>query len=347
VLGEWVSACAPGEFEKQAAIVLGLSDLLIHAPQIVAEIVAALVGHIPLVGIVTGEEQRRDLLALLCDWGLPAHLMEFVFAPIRGPWVRDYGPSFVRWSDGSVAILDAQYPAPDRPDDDKLPSTLAALLKVSVAHVPLSLEGGNILSNGQGMCIASSAIIDRNEHRGYSERQIADLLSEYYGFWTGLLVAPLKRELTGHADMFATFTSPDVMLVGSYDPAIDPENAVRLDRNAEWLRGQRTLRGPLTVRRIPMPSNKDGVFRTYTNVVYANGRLLVPSYPSQDQELEKKAYAVYADVLPSWEIIPIDCEAMIKYCGALHCVTLNVPWLTDRFGASDWRYRPVGGSGRP
>jgi agmatine/peptidylarginine deiminase len=331
MLGDWVSACAPGEFETQAALMLGLNEFLLHAPQIPVDIVSALIDHIPLIGIVTSEEQRRQAVMMLSDWGLPAHLLQFVFMPVRGMWVRDYGPTFARWSDGSVMVLDAEYAGGDRPNDDRVPTDLASLLKVPVTHVPLAAEGGNILSNGRGLCLTSRALLERNMNRGYREHEISAILSDYYGFCSGMFLAPLKRELTGHVDMFATFVSSDVVMLGSYDPTMDAENARLLDRNAEALRGVSTRDGPLKVVRIPMPSNTDGVFRTYTNVVYANGRVLVPSYPEQDAELERKAMAVFAQVLPEWRIIPIDCEAMIRQCGALRCATLNIPWLADRF----------------
>jgi hypothetical protein len=128
VLGEWISFCAPGEFEKQAALMLGLSGLPAHVPRVTVDIVRALVDHIPLIAIVTCEDQRLEVVGLLSDWGVPAHLLHFVCMPVRSPWVRDYGPSFVRWTDGSVMILDAEYPVANRPHDDKMPTALAELL---------------------------------------------------------------------------------------------------------------------------------------------------------------------------------------------------------------------------
>jgi len=341
VLGDWVSACAPGEFEKQAAMMLGINELLSFAPQLTVDVVGALVDHIPLIAIVVSEEQRRQAVTLLSDWGLPAQQIHFVSMPVRGMWVRDYGPTFVRWSDGSITILDAEYPPADRPNDDKVPSAVAMLLKVPVAQVPITLEGGNLLTNGQGLCVTTWAIVERNRRRGYDQHKVSRILSDYYGFYTGVYLAPLEDEKTGHADMFASFVAPDVIVVGKFDPAIDAANAKVLDRNAEVLSGTKTRRGPLKVVRIPMPSNKDGIWRSYTNVVFANGRLLVPSYPDQDPRVEEEAMDTYRQLLPSWKIIPIDCGALIRQRGALRCVTLNIPWLTERFAMPDHRYVPT------
>lgn len=331
MLGDWISACAPGEFETQAALVLGFSELLPHFPQVLVDVVDALIDRLPLIGIVLSEEQRHEAITCLSDWGLPAHLMHFVSMPVRGMWVRDYGPSFVRWSDGSITILDAEYALAERRNDDYVPTALASLLKVPVIQVPLAIEGGNLLSNGQGLCLTTSIVRVRNQHRRYDDNKIRAILDEYYGFYQGACFSPLKGEQTCHADMFSAFTAPNVAVVGAYDPSMDADNAYILDHNAAMLRGQVTRCGPLQVVRIPMPYNRDGYFRTYTNVIFANGVLLVPSYPDMDQTIEKKAFNVYRELLPDWEIIGIDCSEMIRARGALRCMSINIPWLKDRF----------------
>jgi agmatine/peptidylarginine deiminase len=251
--------------------------------------------------------------------------------PVMGMWVRDYGPGFARRSDGTVTILDAEYGQSERRNDDKVPSALAALLRVPVVHIPLIADGGLILGNGEGLCLTTGKLFSRNAGRGNDEKRIQQIFRDYYGFHTGVAFFTLEREETGHADMFATFTGADCLVLGSYDAAVDAGNAAILEKNAEMLKSIETRHGLLKVVRIPMPSNKDGVFRTYTNVIYANGVLLVPSYPDQDQKLERDALDIYAGLLPGWEIIPIDCTEVIKARGALRCMSINIPWLTDRF----------------
>src|SRR5687767_14197617 len=73
-----IYGCTPAEFEKQSAIILGCNELLPFHPQAMVDIVATLIERIPLVAIVDSEEQRKHLITLLCDWGLPAHLLHFV-----------------------------------------------------------------------------------------------------------------------------------------------------------------------------------------------------------------------------------------------------------------------------
>src|SRR3954469_7308433 len=325
--------CMPADFEKQSAILLGCNELLPYHPRVLVELCAALIDKIALIGIVENEEQRKHVITLLCDWGLPAHLLHFVSLPVKGMWVRDYGPAFVRDRAGAIKILDAEYLEADRPEDDKAPSELAALLRLPVSPVPLTCEGGNLLSNGQGLCLTTTAMVMRNARYGYSQEKINEILASYYGFRQIVVLKPLISEPTGHIDMFATFVSPNVVVVGQYDPAVDPVNADILDWNAQLLSTVRTAFGPLRVVRVPMPSNRGGLWKTFTNVIYANGTLIMPTYGVSELEAEKQAMETFARLLPGWEVAGIDATSVIRQRGSLRCVLINIPWLEHVFPA--------------
>lgn len=325
------AACVPGDFERQSALLLGCNELLPYHPRALLDMASILLGRIPLIGIVDSEEQRRQLLVLLCDWGLPAHLMRFVSLPVKGMWVRDYGPSFVRRPGGGITILDAEYLEVDRRNDDAAPTELASLLRLPVEHVPLTIEGGNLLSNGRGLCLTTTTTITRNAFRGLGADGVTRALARHYGFEEVVTLRPLLSEPTGHVDMFATFVSPDTVVVGEYDPRIDPVNADVLNHNAFAL-SRLTVDGkPLRVVRVPMPTNRGSVWRTYTNVVYANGTLLVPTYGHVDPAGEQRAMDTYAALLPEWDIAGIDACSIVRQRGALRCVTIGIPWLENVF----------------
>ena len=317
--------CMPADFERQSAILLGVNELLPHHPRVLMDLVAALVDVVPLVAVITGEEQRRDLLATLCDWGLPAHKLHFVRSPAVGLWVRDYGPAFVRRGQRTY-VLDAEYWYPGRTDDDRFPTDFARLLGVESRDVPVVVEGGNILSNGAGLALCSTTLLVRNKQR-YTQTQVLTELSRHYGFKNVACVRPLIGANTGHADMFATFVSADTLVLGRYDPAEDPANAAQLDQVEKFVKGLDSGAGPLRVERIPMPPHGDGVFRTYTNAVYANEVVVVPTYAGVDPALERAALDVYRRLLPGRRIVTVEATSLARTGGALRCVSLNVPDL--------------------
>jgi agmatine/peptidylarginine deiminase len=332
-----VFAYLPGDFEKHSAILLGCDELLPHHPQCLFELMSALMDRIPVMALVDSEVQREDLLTLLSDWGLPAHLLHCISVPVNGMWVRHYGPSFVRTRKQGITILDADYVEADRPVDNRLPTELAALLNVPVMKVPLTFEGGNLISNGQGLCVTTKLLVTQNNHRGYDEEAVRAVLRQYYGFGQWVILDALLAEPTGHVDMFATFVSPNVIAVGEYDRSVDPANADVLDANARKLACVQTRWGPLQVVRVPMPSNEGNVWRTFTNVIYANDIMLVPHYAHVDEKLFEQAAKTYASLLNGWNIVGIDASTIIVKRGALRCVSLKIPWLDDRFRPSTWR----------
>jgi len=330
----------PADFEKQSAIVLGCNELFPYHPRVLVDLCAALIDRIAIIGIIEDEEQRKQVITLLCDWGLPAHLLHFISLPVKGMWVRDYGPAFVRDREGGIRILDAEYLEADRREDDKAPSELAALLRLPVAQVPLVCEGGNLLSNGQGLCLTTTTLPARNSHRGLNAQTCCNILGRYYGFRDVIVLKSLLSEPTGHIDMFASFVSPNVVVVGEYDPKIDPVNADILNENAQILSNSRTAFGQLRVVRIPMPSNRGGIWKTFTNVIFANGTLIMPTYGKEDLDAQNEAMATFQRLLPDWDVIGIDATSVIKQRGSLRCVSINIPWLEDVFPAPSEFKRP-------
>jgi agmatine/peptidylarginine deiminase len=274
--------------------------------------------------LVTGPEAQEGATAALLRAGVPLRELVFVQIPFDSIWARDYGPMVVVSADGTSALIDAEYGHGERAGDDSVPAVLAQLFGMQTVNPPLTVDGGNLLSNGAGVLVATTALLEHNADRGYGEEQVAHILGECYGGSHVVFLEPLSGEQTGHVDVFATFVSADTIVVGEYDPQVDAVNAEILDRNADRLATVQTPNGPLNVCRIPMPSNAEGVWRTYTNVLYANGTLLVPTYPGVDPQGQETAFALYRDLLPGWTVVGIDCSGLIEWGGAIHCITRNL-----------------------
>ena len=319
-----------GEFEKQSALVLSSTHLLAHYPQTFVDIVAAVHRNVPVIALVSLDSQVPRARKLLAARGVRKESVLFVVLPFETMWLRDYGPMFVRRADGSVNVADGTYvmanpEKDDRSRDDEVPSRLAEMLGLPLDALPLKLEGGNILTNGQGVGVTSLKLAAANAELGLDPKRIGAILSKQLGLAYGLYVQPLVGEPTGHVDMFMTFLAPNVAVVGRCDPAVDPENAKRLDDTASRLSAVPTPAGPMQVHRIPMPPRSGPFWRSYTNVVFANGVLLVPTFSDVDPALEQEALALYATLLPGWKIVGIRSDDLVPHKGQLHCITVNMP----------------------
>ncbi len=319
------------EFERQDGMILGCNELVEYHPRVMTEIVRALHGKVEVYGLVNDSAQRQKVVSLLEQNGLPANAVEFVEIPAYGMWVRDFGPKFLRNKVGGLTMVDFAYldrPATDgtiRSDDDKVPQQLAEMFRTSVVSVPLSMEGGNLLTNGYGACISTSQIVAENSHRRYGMQDVARILRDYFGQeqWASLEHLPVDN--TRHADTYVMFTSPDTVVVASCDPKEDAASAAVMDKAAEQLSKINFMGKPLRVVRIPMTLKGDDAVRTYTNVVFANGTLLVPQYADAGPGMNEQALNIYRETMPGWNVVGIECLSVARKGGSLHCITCNVP----------------------
>ncbi|HWA98681.1 MAG TPA: agmatine deiminase family protein [Pirellulales bacterium] len=317
----------PAEFEHQDALLLGCNELVQFHPVTLCQIVGEIYERIRVIGLVANDEQRQQAIAVLQAYGLPRDAMHFIIVPVEGMWVQDYGPIFVRTPDHRAHIVNFDYLP--REVDNRVNLALGTRFRMQVDSVPLAMEGGNLITNGRGLCLTTVGMIQLNLSRGMTLEQIKKLLHDHFAFETVSMLKMMAGEPTGHVDLFATFVAPDVVVVGDYPTEIDAENAKILDDNAALLSKLQTPVGPMKVARIVMPSHAGSVWRSYTNVIFANGKLLVPQYPNIDPASDAKALEVYRSLLPDWEVVGIDASSLIVKQGALHCISLNVPWLPD------------------
>lgn len=318
------SHCVAGDFETHTVLLLPCHGLAPHFPDLFADVVEATLGRVSVVALVTGDWSHAQAAGALLSRGVSADDVRFVEVPHNTMWLRDSGPLVVRSADGAATIVDTQRPQSGRADDDRLPRAIGDVLGLPVVHAPLVFEGGNLLANGEGLCLTTTAAVRWNERYGYGEDDIAELFTEYFGARETVFLEPLAGEPTGHLDMFAVFTSPRTVVVGRYDPQVDPVNARRLDDCALRLAQVRTHAGPLHVVRVPMPPHHDGVWRTYTNVLFANGTLLVPTYPGLDPAGQAQAVQVYHELLPAWDVVCLDAAELAWLGGSLRCISNHV-----------------------
>lgn len=323
-LGGSEGARMPAEFEHHDALMLGFNELVEFHPQTLVDIVRAIEGRMTILGLISRPEQEPATLDLLKSHGVATDHVRFFLWPAISMWVQDFGPQEL--VNGHPRVIDFDYHHAGRDAENQLPMAFAATYGMKIAHCKLTLEGGDFLSNGRGWCVSSAAMIDlNNKIRQYDVPTIARILKDDFRFsnWTYLM--PLEGEPTGHLDMFLTIADPTTVVMASFDPEDDPVNAARMDGNASELSAVRLDGTPLRIVRIPFPAARDGVWRSYTNVIYANGVVLVPQYPGHSPDLDRRALEIYRDVLPTWKVVGIDASALVAKRGSLHCLSLNLP----------------------
>ncbi|NCF91267.1 MAG: hypothetical protein GWQ05_09960 [Verrucomicrobiaceae bacterium] len=313
----------PGELEPQHGLLLSCHEVIDRSPQLFVDLVSRIHSRMPVVALVNHAEQYRHAKTLLRDHAIPLDTVRFAEVAHDTMWVRDYGPMILESESGSPIMLDAGYSS-GREQDDRLPAAIAPFLNIPRVPFPFVVEGGNLLTNGNRLGVMTGSTNDESISSPKHYEHYLNAVERFYGFEEVVVLEPLIGEPTGHVDMFATFPSAHTVIVGSYTQEEDAENAALLDRNAALLAEVTTEDGPLRVIRIPMPTHRDGIWRTFTNVIYANGLVLIPIYPQIDTDLQREAFDIFKAALPGWQVDGVDASEIIESSGALHCMTMNL-----------------------
>ena len=314
----------PGEFEHQQYLLMSSAGERTHAKTI-ARVIRETQYKIRPVILVNDSMDREQLLEDLDEYGVDPENVSVVHVEHDSKWARDFGPTTLL-SGNAVRLLDWLY-SEDRKHDDDVTIHISRISRTQAEFSPLEIEGGNLISNGNGVIVTSEKFLRRNQENNIG--QIGFELTRQLGAIDLVVLESLAGEETEHVDMFVTFTSPTTVVVGSYDPKVDPINAEILDRNANLLSKIQTRSGPLKVFRIPMGARQDECWRTYTNCIYANGVLLVPSYGEHDDpNVLREVVATYKSLLPGWKVTTVDASDLIVDGGALRCASLNITRLS-------------------
>ncbi|MBN2053801.1 agmatine deiminase family protein, partial [bacterium] len=261
--------------------------------------------------------QQSYVTQQLTNWGVPLANIQFLLTASDSIWMRDYGPSWIYDGNGTRSIIDFDYDRP-RPDDDAFPTWLAGHWDMDAYATDLMYEGGNFIADGCGTCMASTRIYEQNAFQ-YTRQEVDQVMSDYFGCDRMIVLTKMTNDGTGHIDMFCKLLDVDTVLVGQVNSG--HQDYAILEGNAMVLANAFASSGvPYEVVRIPMGNN----YRTYTNSLILNDKVIVPSYYG-GTGLDAQAQVVYQSAMPGHEMVMVDCASIINAGGAVHCITMGVP----------------------
>lgn len=196
----------------------------------------------------------------------------------------------------------------------------------------LVLEGGSIESDGKGTILTTTHCLTaphRNQPltKEQIEKRLLQMLRANRILWLdhGNLIGD---DTDGHIDTIARFAPNDTIIHVRCDD-VEDEQFADLQAMEAQLATFRTEEGN-PYRLLPLPSpnaiyDEEGnrLPATYANFLVINNAVLYPTY-NQPQN-DRQAAEVLKQAFPTHQIIGIDCRALIKQHGSLHCVTMQYP----------------------
>ena len=242
-------------------------------------------------------------------------------------------------------MIDWIYNRP-RPLDDDSPELIAdyfgyELYNTNTGNTQLVNTGGNFMSDGMGNAFASNLILEENDGWGpygsvnypnHSELEIDEIMNQFMGINQYIKMETLPYDGIHHIDMHMKLLNEETILVAEYPQGV--ADGPQIEENIQYILNNFTTPygNPYTIIRIPSPPSisglypdNNGYYRTYTNSVFINSKILVPFYRT---EYDTIAQRIYEEALPGYEIIGIDCDnsdnTIISSSGAIHCITKAV-----------------------
>lgn len=270
---------------------------------------------------------------------VPIVNIRFLITSFNSIWCRDYGPWTV-YSNviDTMRIVDWIYNRPSRPQDDATPLFIANYMGVPIhrtlqAPNDLVNTGGNYMVDGHGTAFASKLILTENQAgnpygvSAKTENQIDGIMNSYMGINRYIKMNTLPYDVIHHIDMHIKLLDEETLLVGQYPPGI--ADGPQIEANLqEVINNYQTCFGKrYKVVRIPMPPeggqypNNGGDYRTYTNSVFVNKTVIVPTYEAQ---YDTTALRIYREALPGYKVYGINCNSIIPSLGAIHCITKEI-----------------------
>jgi agmatine/peptidylarginine deiminase len=264
--------------------------------------------------------------------------ISFAEMPTNDTWARDHG-GITAFEDGKAVVYDFTFNGWGMKFAANHDNQITRKLYQSGIFenfgyrncMDFVLEGGSIESDGEGTILTTSECLLSDNRNNSSREVIEQKLKDYFGakqiLWLdhGYLAGD---DTDSHVDTLARLCPNNTIAYVKCDEETD-EHYEALKKMEEELQSFSTLKGGGSYNLIPLPmadavydEDEERLPATYANFLIINGAVLLPVYNSEKDAI---AIAQMQKAFPEHEIVPIDCNALIKQHGSLHCVTMQYP----------------------
>ena len=318
----------PAEWEPQSAVQLTWPHAHTDWAPILPEITAV------YEEMAREISKREELLIVTPKSVLPhlSHLTSHIFPlDTNDTWARDHGFITVE-ENGRSLLLDFCFNGWGEKFEATLDNQInrhlfeQGFVKGTYEdHLDFVLEGGSIESDGNGTIFTTECcLMAPHRNQPLTKQEIEERLKQWLGaeriVWLqhGSLIGD---DTDGHIDTLVRICPNDTLLyIGGDD---DHPDLYEMEQELQTLR---TLKGqPYRLLKLPLPrpiyDEGERLPATYANYLVINGAVLVPTYAQPD--LDAEALRIIGEAFPDREIVGIDCRAVIKQHGSLHCCTMQ------------------------
>ena len=249
--------------------------------------------------------------------GINMNNVEFLDMGSESIWTRDYGPWWIVDGNGDIGISDHSYYANQYPNNNAVPGKVGTELGVPVYKMELETTGGNYMTDGYGISASTNSVWDKNP--GYTHAEIDEIVKEYLGVNTNLVIEDPLSSYINHIDCWGKFVAPDKIVLLKLPTSNSDYNAV--EQVVEYFEGLTSSYGtPYKIYRVETSGgNNEG----YINCTILNNKVLVPTSGTSN---DAAAIAAFEEAMPGYEVIGFSAGSnQWLSSDALHCRTKGIP----------------------
>lgn len=266
--------------------------------------------------------------------------LTLVEIPTNDTWNRDHGGISV-FIDGNPCIYDFMFngwglkfaAAKDNQINRRLFEKKAFNPAVKwIDKKNFVLEGGAIETDGKGTLLTTSqCLLSPNRNSYLSKEEVEAYLKDVFGLdrvlWLdyGYLIGD---DTDSHIDTLARFCDEHTIAYVKCDDPND-KHYTELLKMEEQLKEFKDYKGK-PYKLIPLPmaapafdNSNERLPATYANFLIMNDTVLMPVYGKKEKD--NQAIEQLKPAFPDKEIVGVNCSALIKQHGSLHCVTMQFP----------------------
>ena len=317
----------------------------IYMKKYVIDLVNIISKYEPVI-LVCRESDVEDLLPLVNE---NITLVSMAYDDI---WARDIGPTFIKegssikavnWKFNSWGgIKEGSYFPWDK--DDAFAKEMAQYLKLDCVNANIVLEGGAILTDGDGTLFTTrSVLLNRNRNPFKSKQYVEDVLKQFLHINQVVWIRQglYADETNGHIDNVMSVVRPHEICLAWTDDKNDP-NYKRVRKILSDIQEQYEC----IVHKIPLPTrlymtedeasglinNEDALDRnagdllpaSYLNYYLVNGAVILPAFGCKEDTivLEKMI-----EIFPDRKIEQVFSREPLLGGGGIHCILHEIPKL--------------------
>lgn len=327
------------EWSKQVGILMAWPDaktdwvdILSEAETCYKNIIKEIITHQKVFLLCQNIPETRGKLSDINQTNLV-----FIEAQYNDTWARDFGPLAINKEDEHLGFLDFGFNGWGEKFEAGLDNMLNTKLLQNRILPNLTdfnrfiLEGGSVETDGKGTLLSTShCLLAPNRNQPMTLSEIEEFLTSSLGInhFLWLDHGYLSGDDTdSHIDTLARFCDPDTICYVSV-PEPQDEHYEELLKMEKQLKSFRNKNGqPYQLIALPFADavydeNGDRLPATYANFLITNEKVLVPTYNSPKDEL---ALMAIEGIFKNRKVVGVDCTALIKQHGSLHCITMQIP----------------------